>query len=97
MGKKTKYELTPVKDLFAVYKNRLKAPEGSVIDAFVEVVSDVVGVDVPKEGIRYNPHTKTITITGRAVLRSEIQKRKIEIITHLKGRLGAKNAPETIL
>lgn len=95
--KKKRGELKKVSDLFQKYKTTLQAPEKTVIVAFIEVVDDVLGVQLSPERVRYNPLTKTLSITGKAALKSEIQFNRVDIINHLKGRLGPKNAPETIL
>lgn len=86
-----------VGDLFDKYRQNLIAPEASVISAFVEVVDDLFGIRVPIERVRYKTSTKTISLTGRGPLKSEIQLHKKEILLHLKGRLGGKNAPSNIM
>ena len=84
-------------DLFDKYKKRLVAPEGSVIDAFIEVVRDLLSIEVSKSKVRYNPTSKTLSIKVAAALRSEMKVHESEIIAHLKGRLGEKNAPLSII
>lgn len=86
-----------VGDLFEKYRRRLIAPEGSVIDAFIEVVEDLLSVKIKKSKVRYTPSSKTLSLVGPGALRSEIKLHEKEIIEHLKGRLGEKNAPRTIL
>lgn len=86
-----------ISDLFAKYKNTLVAPESSVVEAFIEVVDDMFGIEIPKKNIRYQPSTKTLSLTGNSALKSEIKIKEKEVINHLKGRLGPKNAPKAIL
>lgn len=83
--------------LFDKYRKTLKAPQGSVIAAFIEVVNDVLGITVKKEAVRYTPSSKTLVIQGGGPLKSEITLHKEEILNHLKGRLGEKSAPKEIL
>jgi len=83
--------------LFDKYKRVLKAPQGVVVDGFIEVVSDLIGVEIPKERIRYVTHTKTLSLSISGPLKSEILLHKDEIIRHLKGRLGQQSAPKDIL
>lgn len=83
--------------LFDRYKNRLRAPEGSVILMFKEVVHDLYNIDIPKKYLRYSPDTHTLTVLGSGVLRQELQLRQEEILSHLQGRLGDKNIPKIIL
>lgn len=97
MRKKGRGDIVKVSDLFSVYKERLRAPQGSVIQAFQEVVNDVLGVSVPKEQCRYAVATKTLSVSVSGPLKSEILLRKEEILLHLKGRLGEKSAPRSII
>lgn len=88
---------TKIGDLFEVYKKRLRAPQGSVIDTVVEVVDDLLGVSVDKKLFTYTPHSRTLTVKASGMLRTEIMLRKDEILSHVRGRLGPKSAPTTIL
>ena len=97
MKRKGRGEVTKVSDLFAVYKNKLKAPEGTVITTTQEIIHDMFGFNLPKEAIRYKVSSKTLTITAPGPLKTEIKLQQKEILTHLKGRLGASGAPTTIL
>lgn len=90
-------EIKKVSDLFDKYKKRLVAPEGSVIEAFIEVVDDLLSIEVAKSKVKYNPASRTLSLKVAAALRSEIKIHESEIIAHLKGRLGEKNAPLIIL
>lgn len=83
--------------LFDKYKRVLKAPQGVVVDSFIEVVGDLIGVEIPKERIRYATHTKILSLSISGPLKSEILLHKGEIIQHLKGRLGQQSAPKDIL
>lgn len=82
--------------LFEKYKNTLIAPQKTITDAFCEVVEDILSVSVPKNKVKYSVGTKTLSVSGGA-LKSEIQLHKDEILAHMKGRLGEKNAPKEIL
>lgn len=90
-------ELKKLSSLFDKYKERLVAPESSVVNAFVEVVNDLWGIDLPVSSVSYNPATKTLVIKGKAALRSEIKRREDEVLLHLKGRLGSKSVPKVII
>lgn len=84
-------------DLFEKYKKTLKAPQGVVIDCFIEVTEDVIGLRIAKESVSYAVHTKTLSARVSGPLKSEIKLRKKEILTHMKGRLGDQGAPVEIL
>lgn len=90
-------ELKRVSSLFEKYKKTLVAPESSVIEVFLEVLDDVLGIRIEKSKVRYVPGTKTLSIQGLGSLRSEIKMHEKEIMNHLKGRLGEKSAPKKIL
>ena len=95
--RKGRGEIKRVSDLFEKYRKTLIAPQKTVIGAFVEVVDDVLGIKLKPESVRYAPGSKTLSVATHGPLKSEIRLHKDELITHLKGRLGEKNAPTTIL
>ncbi|MEZ4200471.1 MAG: hypothetical protein R3B69_02665 [Candidatus Paceibacterota bacterium] len=97
MADKKTAPLKPLGGLFEKYKQTLVAPEATVINGFVEVVNDVLGITLDKKRLQYNPNTKIISILGQAVIRSELKANQTEIFTHMKGRFGAKNTPKTII
>lgn len=90
-------ELKPIQGLFLKYKQRLQAPQTVVITTFQEIVTDLIGVDIPKDAVSYSVAKKLITLKMSGVLVSEIKMREEEILQHLKGRIGAKSAPQKIL
>ncbi len=90
-------EVVKVGDLFAKYKNILKAPEASVRKAFVEVVADLLDIAVKESNVSYKPSTRIITLKSGGPLKSELLLHKKEILTHLKGRLGADGAPKDFI
>lgn len=83
--------------LFEKYKHTLKAPQGSVIKEFCEVVTDVTGISVPTTKVSYTPSTRVITLTVGGPLKSELLLHKREILTHLQGRLGVTSAPKDFI
>lgn len=90
-------EIKKISSLFEKYKQRLVAPEATVINAFLDVVNDLFGIKCSKDKIRYVPSTKTLSLTGGGPLKSEIKLHEVEILAHLKGRLGEKNSPKCII
>jgi len=89
--------IKPLGSLFEKYRLQLKAPQGSVKKAFCEVVHDLFGFAVKDSDIEYSTHNKIITLKVRGPMKSEILMRKDEILAHLKGRLGEKSAPTSII
>lgn len=90
-------DITKISELFAKYVQRLQAPQGTVIKTFQEVVHDLFGITIRKEQCSYTVSTRTLALTLPGPIKSEILLKKKEILTHLKGRLGEKSAPQNIL
>ncbi len=86
-----------IQNLFDKYTTILKAPQSTVINTTIEVIVDILQYEVKKESIRYNTNAKILYITISGPLKSEIILHKKDILTHLKGRLGAQNAPKDII
>jgi len=84
-------------DLFQKYKQSLVAPEGSVKKEAVEVVSDLLGIDISSNDFDYKPYDKVLCCKAKGLLKNEILLHQKEILLHLKGRLGEKNAPQKII
>jgi hypothetical protein len=95
--RKGRGEITKLSSLFEKYTKLLKAPQGVVVDAFREVVQDVLNLDIPKEKITYTVRSRTLSVAVFGPRKSEIQLHKREIISHLKGRLGEQSAPLEII
>ncbi|MFT5037180.1 MAG: hypothetical protein ACI9VM_000757 [Candidatus Azotimanducaceae bacterium] len=95
--RKGRGEVIKIGDLFDKYRKTLKAPQGSVIKVFCEVVFELLTIEINKERIKYSPSTKILSLATGGPLKSEIQLHKKEILTHMKGRLGEKSAPKDIL
>ena len=95
--RKGRGEIKKVGDLFEKYKKTLKAPQGTVIEAFREVLSELLSIEISKDKVKYSPATKTLSVTQGGPLRSEIRLHQEEILAHMKGRLGEKSAPNKIL
>jgi hypothetical protein len=95
--KKDNNKATKLSDLFEKYKTTLKAPQGAVIDCFIDVVKDVIGLPIRKESIKYTVYSKTLSVSVPGPLKSEIKLHKEEILAHMKGRLGEQNAPSELI
>lgn len=86
-----------VKNLFAKYAATLKAPQKSVVKAFIEVVQDTVKYTLKPEQCAYSVHSRTITVTVSGVVKTEILFRKKKILESLSVVLGERSAPTNIL
>lgn len=83
-------------DLFSRYKERIKPPQASVIKAFVTICNEVTGFTIKEEYCSYNTITKTIHLTAPSVLKSELIRRKSDLLQKLQAELGG-NAPTQII
>lgn len=95
--RKSRGEITKLSTLFEKYKKILKAPQGSVVSSFCELVFELMTIEIEKTSVTYNVHTRVLHLKVSGPLKSEIKIRKNELLSHLKGRLGEQNAPKEIL
>lgn len=85
-----------ISDLFSKYKNNLQPPQSSVIKEFVSVCEEVIGIKIKPEHCSYVTNSKTIYLKTPGVIKSEILKKKLEILKNLNRKLG-KNSPNEIV
>lgn len=90
-------ELKKMSSLFALYKDRLKAPQKTVIDATVEVIADITGIKLTSTRCTYTVTTRTFSCNAPALIRQELARHETEILDHLRDRLGDKSAPNRII
>lgn len=95
--RKGRGEVKKVGDLFEKYRRTLIAPQRTVITTFIEVTEEILGVSLPDKAVTYTPGSKTLSVVAPGPIKSEIRLHYDEILAHMKGRLGEKNAPVTIL
>jgi hypothetical protein len=88
---------TPLRDLFKKYRDHLVAPQASVEQAAADILSDLLGHPVTSNDLTYTPSSRTLSLRLRGPLRTEALLHKAELMTHLQGRLGVRNAPKTIM
>jgi hypothetical protein len=89
--------IKPLGSLFEKYKRQLIAPQRSVKKCFAEVLHDLYGFSIKESEVDYSVTKKALTLKVRGPLKTEILLHRQEILVHLKGRLGEKSAPNTIL
>ena len=86
-----------VSDLFLKYKNTLRAPQGSVIAAFIVVVDDLFSVALTRSQCSYSLSSRTLSVKVSGMIKSEITLKKKEILMRMVDILGEKSAPKEIL
>ena len=89
--------IKPLSNLFEKYKKTLRAPQGSVVKVFCEVVEELYGWQIAREKVSYTPATKVLGVAVSGPLKTELKLKQTEILAHLKGRLGSDSAPKEIL
>jgi len=89
--------ITKVSDLFSKYAQLLRAPQGSVIAVFIEVVEEFFHITLEKNQCSYSLHTKTLSLRASGMIKSEITLRKKQILERMAEKLGVKNTPTEIL
>ncbi len=90
-------EMKALSSLFTRYKDKLKAPQKTVIDVTIEVIFDVTGLVVDPKRCTYTVSSKTLNLGVPSLLKQEIKMHHEEIMMHLKGRLGEYSVPKIIL
>ncbi len=84
--------------LFEKYKKILRAPERSVVDAFITAVAGgVPNIHITQNQCVYNPRTRTLTLKMSGPLRTEILINKREILSKMQDVLGPQNTPREIV
>ncbi len=84
-------------NLLLRYKKIIKPPQQSVVIEVVSVIKEVVGIDVIAKQFEYTVSSRTVYIKTPSILRTEIVKRKSEILKALSERLGENNCPLNII
>lgn len=79
------------------YKKTLRAPQGSVIKVFQEILKRECGVSLKKEQVRYTPSSRTLSILIAGPMKQELLMQKENLLTHLRAELGEKSAPHHII
>jgi len=91
------FDTNQLGNLLERYKKVLKPPQASMEKECLEVIKEITTLELNPKQIKYTVGTKTISITAPSILRSELKRSHPEIIKALQKRLGAQNAPTTII
>lgn len=95
--KKNGHGITPISSLFAKYAKLLKAPQGTVVQACIDVLHEIYGITVKKEQCVYQVHSRMLVLHLGGPLKSEIALNKKVILEEVGKRVGADSAPKDIL
>ncbi len=86
-----------ISSLFEKYKIQLRPPQESVVKAFCGAAEQETGIILTKQNIRYNPHSRILSLTTRGPEKSEILLAQKRILAVLKKTLGERDAPKGIV
>lgn len=85
-----------LKDLFSKYRQILRAPQGTVIKSFVEVVSNDYALPLKAEHVSYTVRDRILFLTCPGVLKQEILLHKSAILQRLTAVFSEHSAPKDI-
>jgi|GEM_PF-2138200 hypothetical protein len=83
--------------LFAKYQDTFKPPQATVQKKAVLVIADLLQIQLREDQLSYKTTTRTLKINAPSVIRSEIIRRKPELLAVLQRELGVSNAPTDLL
>lgn len=86
-----------VSDLFKKYLQVLHAPQGVVIQAFINASREVCGAVVRKEQCSFTVSTKTLVFKGSGMVKTEILLHKKDILDSMRYTIGEQSIPKEIL
>ncbi len=95
--KKRGQGIVKISDLFKKYTDVLKAPQGTVVKNFIEVVQDLFGITLRADQCSYSVVSQTLSLRISGTLKTEILLQKKKIIQEMSDRLGEKNKLKEIL
>lgn len=87
----------PIKDLFASYRVRLRAPESSVVRAAAVVMSDIAPLPVEESMLSYTVATRTLAISAPSLLKQRLLIAAPEILARLETELGPQSCPRALV
>ncbi|MFM2423846.1 MAG: hypothetical protein RLZZ70_233 [Candidatus Parcubacteria bacterium] len=90
-------ELQKVGSLFDIYKDKLRAPQKSVIDVVVVVIGEVTGIILDPNRCTYTVRSRTLATNAASLIKHEISRKEQEILSHCQDRLGKESAPLRII
>lgn len=90
-------ELVKASDLFAKYRDSIKAPQQSVITEVVAVIYEVTGFEIRPHQCSYTVATRTISLQIPSLMKQELKTHHEAIMVRLRERLGDRSVPLVVL
>ncbi len=89
--------IVKISNLFQKYATILKAPQGTVIKNFIEVIQEIFGVTLRPDQCAYSVTSRTLTVRISGTIKTEITLQKKKIFSMMEERLGEKSTIKEIL
>ena len=86
-----------IKDLFAGYRARLRAPESSVVRAAAFVLTEVGPITIDESMLHYTVASRTLAIRAPSVVKHRLLIQAPEILTRLERELGPHSCPRSLV
>jgi hypothetical protein len=84
-------------NLLERYKRILKPPQATVEKEAIIVIATLTNITLLPHQLSYTVSSRTLIIKAPSIIRSELKIHHPAIVKDLQGRLGAQNAPSTII
>lgn len=94
---KRRGEIVAVRDLFEKYRKTLQAPQKTVELEAIRVIGELIHITLKEHQVVYTPSSRILAIKAPSILKQEVALQREAVLSELKRRLGAKNAPQTLL
>lgn len=94
---KRRGEIVAVRDLFEKYRKTLQAPQKTVELEAIRVIGELVHITLKEHQVSYTPSSRILALKAPSILKQEVALKKEAVLAELRQRLGAKNAPQTLL
>ncbi len=95
--KKSGHGITRVSNLFSKYAKLLKAPQGTVVQACIDVIFDIYGITLKKNQCTYQVQSKTLVLHIPGTIKSEVLLNKEVILSEMAKKIGVESTPKNIL
>lgn len=84
-------------NLLERYKKIIKPPQATVEKEAVVIIAEITSITLLPHQLSYTVASKTLVIKAPSIIRSELRVHHSVIVGELQRRLGAQNAPTTII
>ena len=97
MRRSTPKQPVLVRDLFTVYRERLRPPESSVVRVALTVINRHSPVEITEAMVTYTVATRTLSIHTPSLLKQRLCVMEPAILAELERELGAQSCPRALV